>query len=45
MQKGQMEELETLSNALLNGNAWPICLEDQIQASRISLQVEKLLNE
>ena len=41
MQKGHLEELEALSKALLNGNAWPISLEDQLQASRISFEVEQ----
>jgi hypothetical protein len=40
MQKGQLEELDALSATLLKGIAWPISLEEQLQASRISFEVE-----
>lgn len=40
MQKGQLEELEALSATLLNGACWPISLDEQLQASRVSFQVE-----
>jgi predicted dehydrogenase/threonine dehydrogenase-like Zn-dependent dehydrogenase len=44
MQKGQLEELEALSATLLNGACWPISLDEQLQASRVSLQVEHQIN-
>jgi predicted dehydrogenase/threonine dehydrogenase-like Zn-dependent dehydrogenase len=44
MQKGQLEELDALSATLLKGAAWPISLEEQLQASRVSLQVEHQIN-
>ena len=40
-QKGQREELEMLSAALCKGTVWPIGLEDQLQVSRISFDVER----
>jgi predicted dehydrogenase/threonine dehydrogenase-like Zn-dependent dehydrogenase len=43
-QKGQLEELEALSATLLNGACWPISLDEQLQASRVSLQVEHQIN-
>jgi predicted dehydrogenase len=43
IQKGQMEELEALSASLLNGTAWPISLNEQLQASRVSFEVENQL--
>lgn len=44
MQKGQLEELEALSATLLKGATWPISLEEQLQTSRVSLQVEHQIN-
>ena len=44
VQKGQMEELEALSETLLKGTAWPISLEEQLQASRVSFEVERQIN-
>lgn len=44
MQKGQLEELEALADTMLNGAAWPISLEDQLQASRVSFDVEARIN-
>ncbi len=41
MQKGQQEELAALAETLRKGAAWPISLEDQIFATRISFEVEK----
>ncbi len=41
MQKGQLEELKALSAALLNGASWPISLEAQLQATRLSFEVER----
>lgn len=40
-QKGQLQELEVLADTLLRGKAWPISLAEQIQATRISLEVER----
>ena len=40
-QKGQMEELEALSATLLKGSAWPISLEEQLQVSRTSFEIER----
>ena len=42
-QKGQLQELETLADTLLRGKPWPICLAEQIQATRISFAVEQLI--
>lgn len=44
MQKGQLEELDALSATLLKGAIWPISLEEQLQTSRLSLQVERQIN-
>lgn len=41
VQKGQLQELQALADTLLRGKPWPISLSDQIQASRISLEVER----
>jgi len=43
-QKGQMEELEALAHALAEGGPWPIPLEEQLAATKVSFEVEKLLN-
>jgi predicted dehydrogenase/threonine dehydrogenase-like Zn-dependent dehydrogenase len=40
-QKGHLEELEVLANCLLNAREWPISLEQQLQATRISYEIEK----
>lgn len=40
-QKGQLQELEMLADTLLRGKGWPISLPEQIQASRISFEVER----
>jgi predicted dehydrogenase/threonine dehydrogenase-like Zn-dependent dehydrogenase len=40
-QKGQLQELEVLADTLLRGKPWPISLAEQIQATRISLEVER----
>lgn len=39
--KGQLQELEALADALLRGKSWPISLEEQFQASRISFEVDR----
>lgn len=38
--KGHLEELEVLRNALTKNMQWPISLEDQLSATRISFEVE-----
>jgi predicted dehydrogenase len=43
VRKGHQEELVALRDALRRGDAWPIALEEQLQASRISFEVESLL--
>lgn len=40
-QKGQLQELQVLADTLLRGKLWPISLSEQIQATRISLEVER----
>ena len=40
MQKGQYEELQELSNTLLKNCAWPVSLHQQINATKISFEVE-----
>jgi len=42
-QKGQLEELQALAECLRAGKSWPIPLEQQIQATRISFAVEEQL--
>jgi predicted dehydrogenase/threonine dehydrogenase-like Zn-dependent dehydrogenase len=41
--KGQKEELEAFSESIRNGGEWPIPLWQQIQATQISILVEKSL--
>lgn len=41
VQKGQLQELEALADTLLRGKPWPISLAEQIQATRISFEVER----
>jgi hypothetical protein len=36
-----LEELQAVAQALRQGMPWPIPLEQQIQATRISLEVER----
>ena len=43
IKKGQLEELEVLGKKLLKGSAWPIPLKDQLQATRMGFEVEKLI--
>ena len=42
-QKGHREELEALAAALREGGPWPIPLEEQLRATRISFDVEARL--
>jgi predicted dehydrogenase len=44
-QKGHLEELEALADALQNGAPWPITLEEQLRAMRIAFAVESELRE
>lgn len=43
VQKGHVEELQELARALREGGPWPIPLEQQLQATRISFAVERAL--
>jgi predicted dehydrogenase/threonine dehydrogenase-like Zn-dependent dehydrogenase len=43
VKKGHVEELEALAQALREGGPWPIPLEQQLQATRISFAVEQAL--
>jgi hypothetical protein len=43
-EKGHREELEALASALADGGPWPISLEEQLRATRISFEVEKHLS-
>ncbi|MBN8974740.1 MAG: bi-domain-containing oxidoreductase, partial [Rhizobiales bacterium] len=45
MEKGQMEELKALAEALRSGDQWPISLADQVSATRVSFAVQKQLLE
>ena len=40
-QKGQLEELQVVAKAIHTGGEWPISLKEQIEATRISLEVER----
>lgn len=44
VQKGHREELQALATALADGGAWPISLEEQLQATRIAFDVERALD-
>jgi predicted dehydrogenase len=41
VQKGQFEELQALAAALKKGGAWPISLGEQLNATRVSFEVER----
>lgn len=43
VQKGQLEELQALADALSKGGAWPIPLEQMLATSRVALRVEAQL--
>ena len=45
VKKGHVEELEALAAALRDGGPWPISLEQQLQATRISFAVERQLHD
>ena len=40
-QKGHREELEALSDCLLQNAEWPISLNEQLEAARIAFEIEK----
>jgi predicted dehydrogenase/threonine dehydrogenase-like Zn-dependent dehydrogenase len=44
-EKGQFEELKALADCLLKQEDWPIPLEQQLQATRISFEVERQITE
>lgn len=44
MEKGQMEELQALASAFRQGGLWPIPLQEQIAATRVSFEVERQLS-
>jgi predicted dehydrogenase len=44
MEKGQMEELQALASAFREGGPWPIPLQEQIAATRVSFEVERQLS-
>lgn len=41
VQKGQFEELQILAQALRQGGPWPISLAEQLNATRVSFEVER----
>jgi len=43
-EKGQFEELKALANALRAGGQWPISLQDQLAATRVSFAVQSQLS-
>jgi hypothetical protein len=45
MQKGQQQELAAFGEAILRGGDWPIPWWQQVQATRIALEVEQQLRQ
>lgn len=45
IEKGQLEELKALAEAFKHGGQWPISLQDQLAATRVSYIVQKQLSE
>jgi predicted dehydrogenase/threonine dehydrogenase-like Zn-dependent dehydrogenase len=43
--KGHRQELEALAECLLRGGPWPISLEEQVRATRISFEVERAISQ
>ncbi len=41
--KGQLEELAALATCLRDGAPWPVSLEEQVDATRVSLEIERQL--
>jgi predicted dehydrogenase len=44
MEKGQLEELRALGDALKHGQSWPISLADQLSVSRVTFAVQQQLS-
>lgn len=44
-EKGQFEELKALADCLLHQQDWPISLDQQLEASRISFEIERQIRE
>jgi len=44
-EKGHLEELQALASCIANGTAWPIPLHHQLQATAISLEIERQISE
>jgi predicted dehydrogenase len=44
-EKGHLEELRALRRCLKEGIAWPISLQDQMQATRVALEVQMRLDQ
>jgi hypothetical protein len=42
--KGHRRELEALARTLVDAQPWPISLEEQVRATRISFEVERQLS-
>jgi predicted dehydrogenase len=42
--KGHRQELEALARCLRRGGSWPITLEEQVRATRISFDVERAIS-
>ena len=43
--KGHVEELEALGHALRVGGPWPISLDEQVRATRLSFDIERCLSD
>ncbi len=44
-EKGQFEELKALADCLLHQQDWPISLDQQLEATRISFEIERQIRE
>lgn len=44
IEKGQLEELKALADAFKSGGQWPISLQEQIAATRVSFEVQRQLS-
>lgn len=44
MEKGQLEELQALAQAFKPGGKWPISMEEQLAATRVSFEVQHQLS-
>jgi len=45
IEKGQLEELQALAGTLKSGGAWPISIEEQLAATRVSFEVQRQLTQ